>query len=139
MKLYNLVSELEKELSTIELRELKPEDKGLLVLRIEEAFYDGELEDPNITVSSLGQIALSLIPVPTEPLEVIQGRKIYIAYPWRDREIVLAEWGNQFVTWWYWREKDCFENGHYFHQEQYGGSRVNAYLMALDDFRKRFW
>jgi hypothetical protein len=137
MNIYDCVSDLEKELQAIELNVLKPADKGLLVLKIKEGFDQGELEDPNIIIGALEQIALSLIPVPAEPIEIVQGRKIYMAYPWRDYEIVLAEYGNEFVTWKFWRDKEQFEYGHYFHQLECG-SRTKAYLKALDDFRQRF-
>ena len=136
MKLYNCVTELEKELQNIGLDSLKPADKGMLAIRICDAYNRGELEDTNIVVGALEQIVLSLVPLPTEPVEVIDFKQIFNSYPVRDREIVLAAWGNEYVTCDFYREAKEFSYEHYFHWDTYG-SKTKAYLAALGDFRKR--
>jgi len=139
MKLYNCVTELEKELKAIDLEDLKPEDKGLLAIKVCDACLHGEILDAEIVVHALLEIALSLVPIP-KPLEIIDGKKILLSYPAPagEPEIVLAAWGNEYVTWKLRREEKEFNYGHYYHIADYGSSRA-AYLEAYRDFQRRLY
>lgn len=137
MKLYNCVTELEKELQAIDLASMKLEDKGLLTIKIYESHLCGEFSDPEVVINALTQIALSLTPVP-KPVEIIDGKEILMRYPAKEKEFILARWRREYVTWVLQGEPKQLYYGHYFDVHDYG-SHVLAYLAAYRDFKKRIY
>lgn len=137
MKLYNCVTELEKELQAIDLANLKPEHKGLVAIKVCDACLDGEILDPEIVVHALLEIALSLVPVP-KPVEIIDGKEILMRYPAKEKEFILARWCREYVTWVLQGEPKQLYYGHYFNVHDYG-SHVLAYLKAYRDYQKRLY
>lgn len=137
MRLTNCLTKKEKELLAISLDELNPVEKGLLAIDIRNTFHLGELQDTEIVVGALEQIVLSLIPIPSDPVDIIQGKSILKAYPIPDgQEVVLALFGREYVTWKYNRNNNEFNHGHYFYWAHYR-SQVEAYLAAHHDFNER--
>lgn len=136
-------TEVGKSIVYINREPLKPEDKVMLAVAICNAYHTGEIQDGVFATSALKEIVLSLLSIP-EPIKIIDGKKILRSYPAGDRDIVLAAWGNEYVTWQLLRDgrnhrrgKSEFILGHYFHIKDFG-SREEAYLAALRDFRLRF-
>lgn len=139
MKLYNCVTELEKELQAIDLARMNAPSKGLLTKKIYEGHLVGEFSDPEVVINALTQIALSLVPIPIMAIDVIDGKEILMSYPAGEKVFYLALWRNEYVTWVTYKADPknlCY--GHYFNIHDYG-SHVLAYLEAYRDFQKRLF